>query len=312
MREALLHHPDGGRERLVGTGLVGAERQVGDDQRAAGAPRDGAHQRKELVDGHRDGRLVAEHVVRGGVADEEHGDAGLLEDGRGVLVVGGEHGETLAALLHLPQVMDAGAPRRRGRTGRGRVDGGRPGAVRGGLLGVAGRHDGSSCSRASRAGSPPVPAAASPAAAGAPAGLAGAVLAPPARDRQPPVAPERHGRRLGARRRLAALPLGPVDHRDHASRRRRARSRRRAAPSGRAPARRTSRAARRAGRRRAACPGRSARGAARRDGALVMLFSGIGGASPRRAASALRQRASSQTRVFGTSLTGLKPPTESP
>ena len=32
VREALLHHPDGRRERLVGPGLVGAERQVGDDQ----------------------------------------------------------------------------------------------------------------------------------------------------------------------------------------------------------------------------------------------------------------------------------------
>src|SRR5262249_44276443 len=47
-------------------------------------------------------------------------------------------------------------------------------------------------------------------------------------------------------------------------------------------------------------------------GGLVMEFSGIGGPSPRRSASALRHRASFQTSNFGTSLSGLNPPTESP
>ena len=44
----------------------------------------------------------------------------------------------------------------------------------------------------------------------------------------------------------------------------------------------------------------------------MIEFSGIGGVSPRRTASALRHRASFHTSVFGTSLSGLKPPTESP
>ncbi len=48
------------------------------------------------------------------------------------------------------------------------------------------------------------------------------------------------------------------------------------------------------------------------DGGFVIEFSGIGGVSPREAASAFRQRASSHTSVFGTSLIGANPPAESP
>jgi len=47
-------------------------------------------------------------------------------------------------------------------------------------------------------------------------------------------------------------------------------------------------------------------------GGLLIEFSGIGGVSPRRAASELRQRASSQISVLGTSLMGPNPPAESP
>ena len=43
-----------------------------------------------------------------------------------------------------------------------------------------------------------------------------------------------------------------------------------------------------------------------------MLFTGIGATSPRSAARALRQRQSVQTKDFGTSLIGAKPPAESP
>ena len=43
-----------------------------------------------------------------------------------------------------------------------------------------------------------------------------------------------------------------------------------------------------------------------------MLLSGIGGTSPRSAATRLRQRARAQTSVFGTSLIGAKPPALSP
>ena len=44
LRAALLHQPDGGGQRLLGPGLVAAERHVGDDQRARGAADDGPGQ----------------------------------------------------------------------------------------------------------------------------------------------------------------------------------------------------------------------------------------------------------------------------
>jgi hypothetical protein len=53
VRAALLEHPDGRGERLLGGRLVGAERQVGDDQRPPGRRRDRADGRDELVDGDR-------------------------------------------------------------------------------------------------------------------------------------------------------------------------------------------------------------------------------------------------------------------
>ena len=54
----------------------------------------------------------------------------------------------------------------------------------------------------------------------------------------------------------------------------------------------------------------------RRLGALILLVAvyllNIGSTSPWLRARALRQRASSHTRVLGTSLIGAKPPAESP
>ncbi len=204
VREALLHHPHGRRQRLVRAGLVGAEREVGHDEGAPRAAGDRSDEGEELVDRHGHGRLVAEHVVRRAVADEQDRDAGLFEHGRGVLVVGGEHGEALAALLHLPQVVDPGAARWRRGPGGGRV-----------TLCRDRRRTGSAPRRwPVRHGSSSLAGLARLRALGAGAGLAGPVLAPPAGDRQPAVPAERDGRRLGAGRRLAALPLGPVDHRD--------------------------------------------------------------------------------------------------
>ena len=74
-----------GVEGLLGRGLVGPERQVGDDQRALHRAGHGADQRDQLVDGDRQRRLVAVDVVRRGVADEQHRDAGLVEGRGGVL-----------------------------------------------------------------------------------------------------------------------------------------------------------------------------------------------------------------------------------
>src|SRR5690606_10331611 len=51
--------------------------------------------------------LVAVDVVGGRVADQQDRDAGAVEDGRGVLVVRGEHRPPLAALLGRQQVTGA-------------------------------------------------------------------------------------------------------------------------------------------------------------------------------------------------------------
>ena len=111
VRAALLHEPEGRGERLLGADLVAAERQVGDHERALAAPHHRLDQRHQLVDRHRQGVVVAVDVVGGRVPDEQHRDAGLVEDLRGVHVVGGEHRPPLAAFLELPQVMDPGSLR---------------------------------------------------------------------------------------------------------------------------------------------------------------------------------------------------------
>jgi hypothetical protein len=111
---ALLHEPHGGLEGLGGGDLVGAEGQVGDDQRARRAADHGLGQHQQLVDRDRDGRVVPEDVVGGGVADQEHRDAGLVEHaGRGE-VVGGEHRPPLTRVLPLLEVVDADALRQLG------------------------------------------------------------------------------------------------------------------------------------------------------------------------------------------------------
>ena len=106
----LLHEACGRLERLGRRGLVRAERQVGDDHRARGAAHDGAHERDELVDGDRQGRVVAVDDHGGGVADEDGGDAGLVEDARGHGVVGRDHRPLLAADGCLGQVAHRDAP----------------------------------------------------------------------------------------------------------------------------------------------------------------------------------------------------------
>ena len=63
--------------RLLVGDLVGAERQVGDDERPPCAPRvDRAREDEHLVHRRGHGRVVAEHDHRGGVADEDQVDAG--------------------------------------------------------------------------------------------------------------------------------------------------------------------------------------------------------------------------------------------
>ena len=87
------------------------ERHVADDVR----PPHAAHDRAAVVDHlvERDGerRVVAldDHAER--IADEQHVGAGFVEEPRERGVVGGEHGDLLAALLHLPQGVDGDALR---------------------------------------------------------------------------------------------------------------------------------------------------------------------------------------------------------
>src|SRR6202012_774187 len=83
---ALLHEPGGGGQRGGGTGLVAAERQVGDDQRVGRTANDAAHQRDQLVDrdGHRG--VVPVDDVGGRVADQQHRNACVVEDARSRIV----------------------------------------------------------------------------------------------------------------------------------------------------------------------------------------------------------------------------------
>ena len=113
----LLHEADRGVEGLLRP-RPGTSRRAGRDHER---PRHetschGPHQRDELIDRHRQRGLVAVDVVARAVADQQHGDARLVERLGRVLLVGGEHRPLLAALLHLQQVVGAdpayrGAPR---------------------------------------------------------------------------------------------------------------------------------------------------------------------------------------------------------
>ena len=75
VRAGLLQEPGRGRQRLRGTGLVAAERQVGHHQRVRGAAHHAADQRDQLVDRDRHGGVVAVDHVGRGIADQQHRDA---------------------------------------------------------------------------------------------------------------------------------------------------------------------------------------------------------------------------------------------
>lgn len=105
----VLDEPGGAAQGLYGAFLVRAEGEVADDQGALGAPYDGRGQDRHLVERDRYGRLVAEMDVAHRVPDEHDRDAGLVEDGRGHRVVGGEHGPLLAAALGGGDVVDGDA-----------------------------------------------------------------------------------------------------------------------------------------------------------------------------------------------------------
>ena len=81
--------------------LVGAERQVADQQRRRQPAPDGTGEHQELLDRHRHRVGVAEHRVGRRVADQHDVDAGLLDHHRARVVVGGDHHDRLAERAHL-------------------------------------------------------------------------------------------------------------------------------------------------------------------------------------------------------------------
>jgi hypothetical protein len=97
---------------LVGR-LVGAERQVADEQRGAQPAPHGLRQDEHLVELDGDRRGVAEDGHRARVADEHDVDAGRLGGARAREVVGGHHDDRLAEALHV------GQPRQRDRQALG-------------------------------------------------------------------------------------------------------------------------------------------------------------------------------------------------
>ena len=103
-RGAGLQQAAGVAHRLLDAHLIGHERHVGHDERARGAAGHRARVVQHVVERDRQRVLVAEHDHAHRVADEQHVDAGAVEKPRHRGVVGGEHGNLLAAPFPLAQV----------------------------------------------------------------------------------------------------------------------------------------------------------------------------------------------------------------
>ena len=106
LHPALGDQADGVPDRLVGRSLVRAEGQVPDQVGALRAAGDGGAVVDHLVHGDRERALLPLHHHADRVADQQHLDPGLVEEAREAGVVGGEHGDALARLLHLAQRVD--------------------------------------------------------------------------------------------------------------------------------------------------------------------------------------------------------------
>ena len=104
---AFLDQAAGVADRVFGTYLVRQERHVGDDEGPVGRFDDRAYQGHQFVDGDRQRRFVAEDVVGGRVADEQHRDPCLVEDPRGERVVGGR--ATVVGPVHRARGLRAAA-----------------------------------------------------------------------------------------------------------------------------------------------------------------------------------------------------------
>ena len=106
----LLHDADGRVERHLRIALVGSERQVDDDQCTA----NGTHDRTRMVNHHIEGNgkrgFVTGHHVGRRVAHEDHIDTRGVDDPGHRIIVRGQHGDLLAALLHLRQTVGGHCP----------------------------------------------------------------------------------------------------------------------------------------------------------------------------------------------------------
>lgn len=89
---------------LGGGGLVGAEGEIANEEGSGCAAGDGAAMEEHVVEGNREGGVVAVDDHSGGVADEEHVDAGRVDVGGGGVVVCGDDGDGIAAAVLLAEV----------------------------------------------------------------------------------------------------------------------------------------------------------------------------------------------------------------
>ena len=102
---AFLHDANGRAQRLARRALIRAKRHIHDHQRPLHGPHHGLRVVYHLVQGDGQRGFVAGHHVRGGVADEQHVDAGPVEDAGHREVVGREHRDSLAPAFHGQQLM---------------------------------------------------------------------------------------------------------------------------------------------------------------------------------------------------------------
>ncbi len=112
----LLHHPAAVPHRLVGAVLIRHEGHVDDNERVADRALHRLGMVDHIVNGHRKGGGVALHHVAQGIAHQDNVHAHLVKVPRHQEVIGREHGDLLADLLH-------------GEHGLGRDHPGAPGAA---------------------------------------------------------------------------------------------------------------------------------------------------------------------------------------
>ena len=98
---AFLHYADGGSESFLGVALVGAERHVAYHKRALCTFYHAFGVVDHLVEGYRESGDIAGHDVGGRVTYKYYINTCLIHEAGHGVVVGGEHGDLLAALFHL-------------------------------------------------------------------------------------------------------------------------------------------------------------------------------------------------------------------